>query len=293
MRGENMAEEKQISDLSSGSITNDNDVFVMDTYDGVTVKIPYSVLKQAVTTGITPTIDSTTKHWFIGSTDTNVVAEGQNGVTPHIDNTNKHWIIGVTDTGIVAEGQNGAQGQQGIAGEDGTSISFSVSEITDGHSVTIYSSDESVLPATFNVMNGNDGSNGHDGDSIYVTTESITGGNRITIHHTDTTRSDQTIDVMDGTEIIQTISDNRTITLSASNWQGDTAPYTQTVSILGVTSDIVPIIAPSYSDTIGTALEQRSEWSKITKAVSDTNSITFKCYEDKPAVNLTAIVKVV
>lgn len=260
---------KQITDLPIGEITNDDDVFMIDTFEGVTVKIPYSVLRDAVTNAVADTI------------------------TPSIDSTTKHWIIGTTDTGIVAEGQNGAQGQQGIAGEDGTSISFSVSEITDGHSVTIYSSDETVLPATFNVMNGNDGSNGRDGDSIYVTTESITGGNRIIIHHTDTTRSDQTIDVMDGTEIVQTTSDNRTVTLLASNWQGDTAPYTQTVSILGVTSDIVPIIAPSYSDTIETALEQRSEWSKITKAVSDTNSIIFKCYEDKPAVNLTAIVKVV
>lgn len=254
-----MAEEKQISDLSSGSITNDNDVFIMDTYDGVTVKIPYSVLKQAIATGITPSIDNTTKH----------------------------WIIGTTDTGIVAEGQ------QGITGEDGASISFSVSEISDGHSITIYSSDETVSPVTFNVMNGNDGSNGHDGDSIYVTTESIIGGNRIIIHHTDTTRSDQTIDVMDGTEIIQTVSDDRTATLAAVDWQGDIAPYTQTVSVSGITSSIIPFIAPCYSDTIETALEQRVEWSKITKAISDTNSITFKCYEDKPTVDLTVIIKVV
>lgn len=278
---------KQITDLPVGEITNDNDVFMIDTFEGVTVKIPYSVLRDAVADAITPSIDSTTKHWFVGDTDTNIVAEGQDGITPYIDSSNKHWIIGTTDTGIVAEGQ------QGIAGADGVSISFSVTEVTGGHSVTIYSSDETILPETFNVMNGNDGSNGRDGDSIYVTTESITGGNRIIIHHTDTTRSDQTIDVMDGTEIVQTTSDNRTVTLPTSNWQGDTAPYTQTVSILGVTSDIVPIIAPSYSDTIETALEQRSEWSKITKAVSDTNSIIFKCYEDKPAVNLTAIVKVV
>ena len=66
--------------------------------------------------GVTPHIDSTSKHWFIGSTDTGIVAEGQDGadgadgadgtdgVTPHIDPTTKHWMIGNTDTGIVAEG---------------------------------------------------------------------------------------------------------------------------------------------------------------------------------------------
>lgn len=66
--------------------------------------------------GVTPHIDSTSKHWFIGSTDTGIVAEGQDGadgadgadgtdgVTPHIDPTTKHWMIGNTDTGVVAEG---------------------------------------------------------------------------------------------------------------------------------------------------------------------------------------------
>lgn len=66
--------------------------------------------------GVTPHIDSTSKHWMIGSTDTGIVAEGQDGqdgqngqpgadgITPHIDPTTKHWMIGNTDTGIVAEG---------------------------------------------------------------------------------------------------------------------------------------------------------------------------------------------
>ena len=68
------------------------------------------------TDGITPHIDSATKHWFFGTTDTGVTAEGKDGVdgadgidgtdgiTPHIDSATKHWFIGDTDTGIVAEG---------------------------------------------------------------------------------------------------------------------------------------------------------------------------------------------
>ena len=60
--------------------------------------------------GVTPHIDSTSKHWMIGDTDTGIVAEGQDGadgsdgITPHIDPTTKHWMIGDVDTGIVAEG---------------------------------------------------------------------------------------------------------------------------------------------------------------------------------------------
>lgn len=35
------------------------------------------------------------------------ITNGQDGITPHIDPTSKHWMIGTTDTGIVAEGQDG------------------------------------------------------------------------------------------------------------------------------------------------------------------------------------------
>lgn len=72
--------------------------------------------------GITPSIDPTTKHWIIGSTDTGVLAEGQNGTngtdgidgtngtTPHIDPITKHWMVGETDTNILAEGVDGQDG---------------------------------------------------------------------------------------------------------------------------------------------------------------------------------------
>ena len=39
--------------------------------------------------------------------------DGENGITPHIDPTTKHWFIGETDTGILAEGTNG-QGSENI-----------------------------------------------------------------------------------------------------------------------------------------------------------------------------------
>ena len=42
---------------------------------------------------------------------------GQDGITPHIDPTTKHWFVGDTDTGIVAKGKDGTDGIQGIRGE--------------------------------------------------------------------------------------------------------------------------------------------------------------------------------
>lgn len=90
--------------------------------------------------GITPHIDPVTKHWMIGETDTNVLAEGQNGqnglnghdgingtngtdgITPHIDSTTGNWFIGTTNTGVQAQGpagQNGSNGTNGSNGQDG------------------------------------------------------------------------------------------------------------------------------------------------------------------------------
>jgi microcystin-dependent protein len=51
---------------------------------------------------------------------TNLVAlvdlKGADGITPHIDPTTKNWFIGTTDTGILAEGTNGADGTNGVDG---------------------------------------------------------------------------------------------------------------------------------------------------------------------------------
>lgn len=87
-------------------------------------------------------------------TATGIYLKGTDGATPYIDNTSKHWIIGETDTGIVAEGQDGAQGQQGVPGNDGYSVSISVSPITGGHRLTINSTDPEVPTQTIDVMDG-------------------------------------------------------------------------------------------------------------------------------------------
>ena len=276
----------KIREFNPGQIENNNDYIPVALNSGTTVKVPYSAFASAILTN--SLVEGT------GIT----ISENQNdfysvtisAVAPTIDPTTKHWIIGETDTGVVAEGQDGAQGQQGVAGDDGASIFFTVENITGGHSVTISSTDTSVSDRTFNVM---DGINGSDGDSISATTTAIAGGHRVTITHTDTSKIDQSFDVMDGTEIIQTTSDNRQVTLLVSGWSGESAPYTQTVTYSGMTALVVPEIGVVISDTVATGLEQQKQWSNITRAVSGTDSITFYCYKTKPTIDLTANVKVV
>ncbi len=52
--------------------------------------------------GLTPYI-GTNGNWWIGATDTGVLASGQNGTTPHIG-PNGNWWIGTVDTGVYAGG---------------------------------------------------------------------------------------------------------------------------------------------------------------------------------------------
>ena len=133
--------------------------------------------------GITPTIDSTTKHWMIGSTDTNVIAEGQDGITPMIDTTTKHWMLGETDTNVIAEGQ------------DGFSPTVSFTNISGGRTMTVVTNDGTV-----------------------------------------------TTDIMDGITSHTTTKTDLTCTVLAANWTGSEAPYTQTVTVNGVTAALNPMI---------------------------------------------------
>ena len=97
-----------------------------------------------------------------------------------------------------ATGATGADGKDGENGADGFSPTVSVTNITNGHRVTITDKNGSQ---SFDVTNGEngtdgtDGSDGADGFSPTVTVTDITGGHRITI--TDATGA-HSFDVMDG-----------------------------------------------------------------------------------------------
>lgn len=127
------------------------------------------------TDGITPHIDSSTKHWFIGTHDTGIKAEGadgtggEDGVTPHIDSVTKHWMIGSQDTGIIAEGQDGKDGVDGITPHiDETTKNWFIGDTDTG-----------VL------AQGTNGKDGKDGKSISTITKDD--NNNIIVAFTDGT----------------------------------------------------------------------------------------------------------
>ena len=106
------------------------------------------------TNGITPHIDETTKHWFIGTTDTGILAEGNdgtngnNGISPHIG-LNGNWYIGETDTLVKAQGTNGNNGTDGT---DGIGIQSVVDNNDNTFTITL-SDDTTVIIDKIDTIN--------------------------------------------------------------------------------------------------------------------------------------------
>lgn len=99
--------------------------------------------------------------------------------------------------------------------------------------------------------------------------------------------------IAEGITTFSTSSIDFTNTLIADNWIGETAPYTQEIIFNGVTDNITPIIDIIVSDDIAIGKEELYQWSYISKAATQENSILFSCYEEKPTIDLNIKIKVV
>ncbi len=66
------------------------------------------------------------------------------------------------------------------------------------------------------------------------------------------------------------------------NWDGDSAPYTQTITVDGILEEDNPHVTPIYSDVLEIAIAQKESWGMICRAITGTNFITFICFEEKP-----------
>lgn len=84
----------------------------------------------------------------------------------------------------------------------------------------------------------------------------------------------------------------RTVTLSASGWSSS-APYTQQVNVPGITADDTPIVSMHLSGTPTAAnvKAMAKAYAMIDRAVTNNGSMTFYCYNKKPAVDITAAIK--
>ena len=98
----------------------------------------------------------------------------------------------------------------------------------------------------------------------------------------------------DGTAWDKARGDTReyTATISAA-WSGSAAPYTQTVTVSGITAEDMPEITPEYASVLATAQAQEKAWGQISYADTGVNAITFTCLRYKPAVAIPIKIRVV
>lgn len=212
----------------------------------------------------------------------------QSGITVTADTENQRFNFDVTGFPAIAidvEGYwtiNGERGEnptkaQGEKGNDGVSPTVSVAETETGATITIT---DNFGTSTVDISNGTDGVDG------------------ITPHIDETTKhwmigyTDTNI-IAEGVTTISTTSVTYTGTLSVDGWVGDSAPYTQDIEIIGITSDLSPFIDLIVSDDITMSDEEMTQWSYITKATTSDNTIAFRCNKVKPTIELNFKVKVV
>ena len=75
------------------------------------------------------------------------------------------------------------------------------------------------------------------------------------------------------------------LTLTASGWS-DAAPYTQTVSVVGILATDRPHYGVVYAAGLETALAQKEAFALVDDLDTAAGSVTFTCFEDKPGVDL-------
>ena len=83
-----------------------------------------------------------------------------------------------------------------------------------------------------------------------------------------------------------------TATITAASWSGTTPPYSNAVTVSGITSSHNPIIDVVMSGTYSTDQQRGEQWGNIYRAVTSSNTITFYAHE-KPTIDLPIRVKVV
>lgn len=91
---------------------------------------------------------------------------------------------------------------------------------------------------------------------------------------------------------VDVVKGTKAIALPASGWSG-TAPYTQTVSVAGVTAEDAPVIGILIAEgtTAANVKLQNKAWACVDRAVTGAGTITFYCYNKKPGNDFTVNVK--
>ena len=82
------------------------------------------------------------------------------------------------------------------------------------------------------------------------------------------------------------------VVLTVNDWDGDEAPYKQTIGIEGILGTDCPHYGPVYSEDTETMLAEKEAWMFVDDLDTADGSVTFTCLENKPEANVTVQMEV-
>lgn len=168
---------------------------------------------------------------------------------------------------------------KGDKGDDGISPTLSYETTDTGVTVTMTDANNKH---TFNLLNGLDGTNGKSAYEIAI-------DNGFVGTEKEFLRS---LRGKDGVTTIVATKIDKICTFAVGGWS-NTIPYTQTVEVEGITSDLNPRIDVIISDDITTGKQEEENFAYFTRATTGNGILTAYCYETKPTVDLNIMIEVV
>lgn len=93
-------------------------------------------------------------------------------------------------------------------------------------------------------------------------------------------------------EYTDSLTFNKNVTLDASKWVGDNAPYTQSIDLEEILETDTPRYGPVYSGDLNTKIAQKEAFALVDDLDTADGSVTFTCFDDKPEVNVTVQLEV-
>ena len=190
-------------------------------------------------------------------------ADGKDGITPTIGE-NGNWYLGSTDTGKPSRGADGTKGDKGDPGAKGDKGDNAYVWIRyAAQKPTAASHSFGVLPDNW---------------------MGVYSGNSATAP-TDWTKY-QWFEI---TGAVSTVSVSATLTVAG--WSAS-APYTQSVTVSGLTDAKRAMAYPVYGSNTATNLALKEACGMVSFASRSGSTLTFTCLEDKPTVNIPITVEV-
>lgn len=81
---------------------------------------------------------------------------------------------------------------------------------------------------------------------------------------------------------------DKMVDILVASWTGDVAPYSQSVTVDGMTADWTPgVPAIVATDVMATNQTMQAALTCVSQITSADDTLTFICYTDKPASDMT------